>query len=379
MNLRKLLILMIFLVSIFAVRADLKCQSRVANCLSGEVDVFHFASDYTHGENATTNSFTNPFKVCCNLTNSADLNNNCNMPFNVTILQLEKSTDSHAELPGKLNYNLPVCLGSNTVKLVCGSREIGMCPSSEACIVSVMSVGGSDPDTNWHVANCTDGDTSTSFNDKICCWTESSGVNNTMINGTVWNITNGQRILGANISFYYPYNLTKELVSTTTDINGFYQLNVSKYSIDPYVMLNGIAKAKGFGPLVRINNTIRFNKTTEINFTLSPDIGCLADCTNSNDIYHLCDPQCEGINGCSFNPETKSICTNPRQVRGAKIEINENATHVNVTYCCNKGTNMEPKRSAEAKCKYSKHLLKYPLPIEMNSNSLNMVIVSCSK
>ena len=133
------------------------CPAGTARLIGLENDTEGFNN--AHAQNNSHNTYN--YSICCNVTDNASIKINSTCPGNVTVLNLNASTNSHVEIGTNNNYGISICLGSNWHKVYC-LFPTGSCAAGYDCLLSMASSEG-DNTTNAHVGNCSQ------YNQKVCC------------------------------------------------------------------------------------------------------------------------------------------------------------------------------------------------------------------
>lgn len=374
MNLKIIIpITIILLAQLALAESGLQCSTRQQDCVSGETEIFRYDGLNAGGMHAELPGQTYTNRVCCTIRwGAVPITNTCDKPYNTTIIRLASATDAHAELPNETNYVNKICIGTDLQSAQVSCTYSGECIGTQTCLASI-SINESESNTDLHIANCST-DLSQAYANKICCSSGDSTAN-TIVNGTITN-TGGKKLSSAKISFHYTYDL-KELAATTTDANGFYSINLTKYVANPSTYLDSIIQYAGYMPNVKEDNKVLFDETTKIDFTIVEGKGCQPDCTMESDYWHKCNPECDGINGCSFNSESKLACTIPRQVKGARKVIKDEGMNQTVIYCCSSSPVVEDKNATSINC-LGKDIVKMSKIVIIDGEPVKMNVVACS-
>lgn len=138
------------------------CPGGTARLIGLENDTEGFNN--AHAQNNSHNTYN--YSICCNVTDNASITISSTCPGNVTVLNLNASTNSHVEIGTNSNYSINVCLGSDWKYVQC-SFPTDSCTPPEICLLSMAGSEGTNS-SNAHVGNCSQ------YPQKVCCKLQNS-------------------------------------------------------------------------------------------------------------------------------------------------------------------------------------------------------------
>jgi len=168
------------------------------------------------------------------------------------------------------------------------------------------------------------------------------------------------------------------LDTNMTNSNGLTGFNMSNKSGYPYRLVSIIASRSDFMISIVERFKVYYNQENNITIKMTSENDCLSDCTRMNDQNHLCAPECDGLNGCAFSIESKPVCTNPKQVRGARKIIDDNSVNQTVVYCCGGSTIIEKKNTNTSINCNGKEMVKMTKIVIINGEPVKMNVIACS-
>ncbi len=258
-----------------------------------------------------------------------------------------------------------------SASIACQSGTKYICSAANTCQQAGTSGYYCDTDTNW-IAQ------SRFVRGSTICYDGIKYISNATI--TV-KATNGSANLDqVKIDVVDDAIKTVLLGTNTTDGTGIAGFNMSEKSNYPYRLVSIIASRSDLGLSITERFPVYYNKDNNITIRMRTANECLPDCTRADDDYHLCDPGCDGINGCSYyNTQAKNACTLPRQAKGARRVIEDTQINQTAVYCCGgvpvvekKNTNISVNCAGGEAIKMTKIVIVDGEPVKMN-------VIACSE
>ncbi|MBN1156868.1 hypothetical protein JXA85_04575 [Candidatus Woesearchaeota archaeon] len=158
--------LLVGVIAVLVISAYLSSGASTINCTIMEnrscsnTKVIYMQNDSggynnAHAQNTSVGNYS--YALCCNAVGDT-LTTSCD---DATMLQLNDTTNTHAQASFHSTYTVKACVSANTGKISCSYRN-NTCAATETCMVSMAS-SGADNSTNAHIANCS------YYSLQVCC------------------------------------------------------------------------------------------------------------------------------------------------------------------------------------------------------------------